>query len=66
MSKADNIIQQQKDLQRKLESIQSKCKHKNELIKQLPDKNEWWWQCQDCNKYTHLTSPNEINKYLES
>jgi len=66
MKKVDQILNKQKDLQKELDNIQKVCKHKHEAIRQLPDKNEWWWQCQDCNKYTHLTTPNEISKYLES
>ena len=66
MSKADNIIQQQKDLQKELDKIQSDCKHHKESIKQLPDKNEWWWQCMSCNKNTHLATQKEIYKYLNS
>jgi hypothetical protein len=64
MSKADNIIQQQRDLQKELDKIQSDCKHTKETIKQLPDKNEWWWQCTACNKNTRYATQTEIIEYI--
>ncbi len=64
MNKADNIIQQQKDLQKKLEALQADCKHPNQTIKQLPDKNEWWWQCNECTKNTRYANQQEIFDYL--
>ena len=64
MNKADNIIQQQKDLQKKLEALQSKCKHIDQIIKQLPDKNEWWWHCNECTKNTRYANQQEIFDYL--
>jgi len=64
MKKVDQILNKQKDLQKELDGIQSHCKHKHEVIRQLHHKNEWWWQCQECNKYTRLTTQDEIYKYL--
>ena len=64
MNKADSIIQQQKDLQKKLEALQADCKHPKQTIKQLPDKNEWWWQCNECQKNTHYASQTEIIEYI--
>jgi predicted nuclease with TOPRIM domain len=64
MSKADNIIQQQKELQKELEALQSKCEHNKQIIKQLPDKNEWWWQCNECTKNTRYVNQQEIFDYL--
>ena len=66
MSKADNIINQQKDLQRQLEDLQRSCKHTSEAIRQLPDKNEWWWQCMACSKNTRLANQQDIYKYLNN
>ena len=66
MNKADSIIQQQKDLQKKLEALQADCKHSKQTIKQLPDKNEWWWQCQLCQKNTRYANQQEIFNYLGS
>ena len=64
MNKADSIIQQQKDLQKKLEALQSECKHIHQTIKQLPDKNEWWWHCNECTKNTRYANQQEIIDYL--
>ena len=64
MSKADNIIQQQRDLQKELDKIQSDCKHNKETIKHLPDKNEWWWQCNICQKYLRYATQTEIIEYI--
>ena len=64
MNKADNILQQQKELQKELEALQSKCEHSKQSIKQLPDKNEWWWQCTVCHKYTHYATQAEVIEYI--
>jgi hypothetical protein len=64
MKKADQILTQQKDLQKELEDIQSLCTHDTQSIKQRPDRNEWWWQCRDCSKHVRLTTPDEMHEYL--
>ena len=64
MKKADQIINKQKDLQKELDKIQSECKHINKTIKQLPDKNEWWWQCNECQKYTRYATQPEVIEYI--
>jgi hypothetical protein len=64
MKKVDQIINKQKDLQKELDKIQSDCKHPKQTIKQLPDKNEWWWQCNECTKNTRYVNQQEIFDYL--
>ena len=64
MKKVDQIINKQKDLQKELDKIQSDCKHPKQTIKQLPDKNEWWWQCNECTKNTRYATQPEIIEYI--
>ena len=65
MTRADDIQQKQFDLQKELESIQSKCNHTHKTIKWSQTERNYRWQCDLCN--ARLSYPNifELEKYIK-
>jgi len=63
--KVDKLLSDKWNIERKIENIQSECKHENKVLKQIKENGfELRWVCDDCSKLLGWPTTQDREKYF--
>lgn len=65
MTRADDINNDIKKLEKELQDIQKQCKHQSQYIRMLEDRS-YSWICNTCNHKVRIPTTAELDKWLKS
>jgi chromosome segregation and condensation protein ScpB len=63
----DQLLSDKRNIERKIEKIQTECKHSKQVIKQVADGNSFAVRrvCESCGHILGYASPEDTKKFLE-
>ncbi len=64
----DKLLSDKRNIEKKLEQIQTECKHSKQVIKQVADgtSSSFRHVCESCGRPLGYLSPEESKKFLEN
>lgn len=70
VNKVDGLLSARREIDKKIEKIQSKCKHSTKSIKQIQERLDTptlvtRWICDSCSQIIGIPNDNEMQNYLK-